>query len=452
MPLAKLIRSTPFRLAALYAGIFLLSLFAGNVSAYRMVAAYLYERLDSHVMERFREIEAAYTTQGVEGAATMIENHAPAILRKETLYLLRDPAGEMVAGNFDLPEVPVGFQTFESSGPGGEVTNYRLYGSSLGRYELVVGVSYEDTDRLRQIAVISFGWATAVILAAGLGAGALLAFRTRRRIAELSETMRSVGGGQLGVRLPVSSRLDDVDTLASEVNVALEQLEASVIALKQVTTDIAHDLKTPIGRLVLTLESALDQSGGGMLEREPVEAALAEVLQISGTFDALLRISQIEAGARRDRFEPFELRLVIEEAVEVHGPVAEEAGKQLRRLPDTDQAAFRITGDIDLLRQLCANLIANAIRHTPTGTEILISSGMDNGRPYLLVADNGPGIPEAERKKVFERFYRLEKSRTTDGSGLGLSMVKAVADLHGARVVLADRSPGLSIVVFFPQA
>jgi signal transduction histidine kinase len=452
MPLARLVRSTPFRLAALYVGLFLVSLLAGNVSAYRMVAAYLYERLDSHVMERFREIDVAYSARGVEGAATMIENHAPALVRQETLYLLRDPGGEVVAGNFSLPEVFRGFKTFEASASNGKTTSYRLYGSALGDHELVVGVSYEDTDRLRQIALVSFGWASAIVLGAGLGGGAFLAFRTRRRIAELSERMKSVGGGKLGVRLPVSSRTDDIDTLASEVNVALEQLEASMSAMKQVTTDIAHDLKTPIGRLVLTLESALEKSDGGILQREPLEAALAEALQISATFDALLRISQIEAGARRDRFRQVELRQIVDEAVEVHGPVAEEAGKELRRLPDTDPGTFGVVGDIDLLRQLCANLIANAIRHTPTGTEILIAAGKENGRPYLLVADDGPGIPEAERKNVFERFYRLDKSRTTDGSGLGLSMVKAVADLHGARVVLADRAPGLSIGVVFPEA
>lgn len=452
MRLGKLARSTPFRLAALYVLLFLLSLSGGNVVAYNMVAAYLYERLDSHVMERYREIQSAYEARGVDGAAAMIGSHGPAIRGQETLYLLRSAEGDFLAGNFRVPPVPMGFSTFTAEDEGGSSTNYRLYRGGLGDQELVVGVSYDDTNRLRWIALVSFGWATAIVLGAGLGGGAVLAFRTRRRIAVLSETMKLVGEGRLGTRLPVSAREDDLDTLAVDVNSALEQLEASVAAMKQVTTDIAHDLKTPIGRLYLTLEEAIEKTGNDPAARAVLETAVEEVIQISGTFEALLRISQIEAGARRKNFTPVRLDHLVEEMLEIHQPIAEEAGKKLSLLPGSHQFISEVSGDQDLLRQMCANLLANAIRHTPQGAKITMAFGHEQDRPFLIVADNGPGIPEAEREKVFKRFYRLEKSRTSEGTGLGLSLVKAVADLHGAHIVLTDRSPGLAVRVVFPPA
>ena len=453
MRLGKLARSTPFRLAALYVTLFLVSLSGGNVVAYNMVAAYLYERLDSHVMERYREIQSAYEVRGVEGAAAMIGSHGPAIRGQETLYLLRGRGGDFLAGNFRVPSVPAGFSTFTAEKEGGNDTNYRLYKGQLGEQELVVGVSYDDTNRLRWIALVSFGSATAIVLGAGLGGGAFLAFRTRRRIAVLSETMKLVGEGRLGTRLPVSPRDDDLDALAVDVNLALEQLEASVAAMKQVTTDIAHDLKTPISRLYLTLEDAIEKSEGDAPAKARLEMAIAEVLQISGTFEALLRISQIEAGAKRRRFARVRLDQLLEEMLEIHQPIAEEEGKKLNLLPQRGgMHPTEILGDQDLLRQMCANLIANAIRHTQRGAKIGLACGHERGWPFIVVADNGPGIPEGEREKVFKRFYRLEKSRTTEGTGLGLSLVKAVADLHDAQIVLTDRSPGLAVRVVFPIA
>jgi signal transduction histidine kinase len=452
MPLGRIARSTPVRLAGFYLILFLLSLAGGNIVAYNMVAAYLYERLDSHVMERYREIQSAYEARGVDGATAMIGSHGPAIRGQETLYLLRGQDGDFLAGNFRVPSVPAGFSTFTAKDDGGNDTNYRLYKGRLGDQELMVGVSYDDTNRLRWIALVSFGSATAIVLGAGLGGGAFLAFRTRRRIAVLSETMKLVGEGRLATRLPVSPRDDDLDALAVDVNSALAQLEASVAAMKQVTTDIAHDLKTPISRLYLTLENAIEQSDGDAATKARLETAIAEVLQISGTFESLLRISQIEAGAKRRGFAHVRLDQLLEEMLEIHLPIAEEAGKHLSLLPGRDRPRSSVFGDHDLLRQMCANLIANAIRHTPKGTRIALAFGREQDRPFLLVADNGPGIPEEEREKVFKRFYRLEKSRTTEGTGLGLSLVKAVADLHGARILLTDRSPGLTVRVVFPPA
>jgi signal transduction histidine kinase len=439
-------RSTSLRLAGFYMALFLFAYLGANVVAYNLVASYLYERLDSHVLERFREIEAAFAARGLEGATAMIESHGPAIRGEETLYILREANGSVLAGNSDLVAAP-GFSTVEVVDH--QPTSYRLYRQALGPNDLTVGVSYDDTNRLRSITLTSFGWATAVVLVIGLGGGAILAFKTRRRIAYLSEAMQRVGAGELSRRLPISSGKDDIDALAEEVNVALGQLEASVDAMKQVTTDIAHDLKTPIGRLYLLLESAHDRLATDT-DRAMIATAMEEVRMITGTFDALLRISQIEAGARRDRFTIIDVGEIIEGLLEIYGEIAADEGQTLRSVPRRRAEELRVFGDAELLRQMLANLVLNAIRHAPRGSRIDIASFANDGRVCIAIADNGPGIPAVERQNVFNRFYRLEKSRTSQGSGLGLSLVKAIAELHGAVISLADNHPGLLVKVIFP--
>lgn len=442
-------RSTSFRLATLYVSLFLVSFFVANLVAYQMIVSFLYERLDSHVMERYREIEASFDARGMEGAISMIASHGPAIRDQETLYSLTDGNGALVEGNFDISGAPPGFSTLTPRVATGAVSNYRIFSRPLGNYGLAVGVSYDDTNRLRDIALLSFGLATSIVLAAGLGGGTALALTARRRIARLSEIMKAVGSGELSARLPVSSRKDDIDALAAEVNLALEQLQGSVEAMKQVTTDIAHDLKTPIGRLYLVIEAALEGLGDKAVTKQNLEEALQEVEQITRTFDALLRISQIEAGARKAKFVRIGLSAFLHEVFEIYAPIAEDAGRHLhlqhQETPDTS-----ITGDLELLHQMCANLLGNAIRHTHLGAEINIGCSVSAGHPTITVSDNGPGIPVEERQSVFKRFYRLEKSRTSEGSGLGLSVVRAIADLHGAEVKLEDNYPGLIVRVSFP--
>ncbi|MGO4839108.1 sensor histidine kinase, partial [Rhizobiaceae sp. 2RAB30] len=197
--------------------------------------------------------------------------------------------------------------------------------------------------------------------------GALLAFRTRRRIAGLSEKAKAVGAGELATRLPISRRRDDLDALAAEINVALAQLEASVNAMRQVTTDIAHDLKTPISRLYLVLEEARDAASAGADVVPNLEEALNDVVLITATFEALLRISQIEAGARKGRLSRVDLRSLVEELHEIYAPIVEDSGRSLRLI---EAESLLVTGDFELLRQMCANVLDNAIRHTGAGAVI----------------------------------------------------------------------------------
>jgi len=448
MPAGSFLKSTAVRLAMIYIALFVVASLGANIAAYQMVVRFLDERLNSNVMERYREIAAAFDARGLQGAVQMIDSHGPAIRGQETMYTLRDPSGELIAGNAHFSSVPTGFSILQPDDQHDSGSHYKLFNGPLGPNKLIVGISYGDTEELARIVLVSFGWATVIILSIGMAGASILAFRTRRRISSLTEIAHGIGHGELARRLPVSSRMDEIDILSAEVNVALARLESSVAALKQVTTDVAHDLKTPIARTFLVLEDALNSN---VIEdmKAGVEAALAELRSVSDTFDALLRIAQIESRSRTARFAVFDLSELVHDIYEIYEAIAVEDGFNL-----TIRGAARgcwIDGDPDLIRQLLTNLLANSMRHAPAGSKIWIGTSRHDGHVFLSVADNGPGIASEERIRVFDRFYRLEKSRTTTGSGLGLSLVKAIAELHGASATLSDNAPGLRVTVQFQE-
>lgn len=437
--------STPFRVSIAYILLFMLAYLGANLVAARLVLNFLDSRLTSVAEERYREIETAYTGRGLAGAIAMINSHGPAIRGEETIYTLRDPSGVMLAGNTALTNIPPDAISVQL--PQGEAwSTYKLVQGKLGDNGLIVGINSGGSDELARIVLISLAWTTAIVFMVGLGGAALLRYRMRRRIILLSETAHAIGHGELSQRLPISPQRDEIDVLCSEINVALAALEASVGVMKQVTTDIAHDLKTPISRTFLVLEEAL-QADSLEAARAAIEAGLAELQLIADTFEALLRIARIEAGSRRSRFAPVDLNSVMHDICDAYEASAADSGYQLscRAGP----AAAMIMGDANLIRQMLANLVANAMQHTPVGTEIRLRVASRPGAVLLGVFDNGPGIPPSERQRVFDRFYRLEKSRTTSGTGLGLSLVKAIAELHGATIELRDNGPGLAVLVRF---
>ena len=244
---------------------------------------------------------------------------------------------------------------------------------------------------------------------------------------------------------------DDLDQVAEQINDTLNHLQRLIARVDQSSTDIAHDLKRPIGRLRQRLDVALRTATGVPEFRREISASLEEIDTIVETFEALLRIAQIEAGARRERFRRVDLRSLLTEVTEIYRPVVDDAGDELVvELSQSDSNL--VNGDGELLIQLFVNLIENAIRHCPRGTMIRVTlEGDPVGGLRVVVSDNGPGIPPNERDKVFHRLYRLEKSRSTPGSGLGLSLVAAIAELHGARLALGDNNPGLIVQIDFPR-
>jgi signal transduction histidine kinase len=445
---SSFLRSTALKHAAAYMMLFAVANLSANLIAHRMVLNFLDDRLNASVLERFREISSAFDVGGVAAAVTMIKSHGPAIRGEESVYNLRDPGGRLLAGNVELPQAGKGFSSLNPARSDDGALAYKLYRGDLGDYALTVGVSYKDTDRLTRIVTTSFGWATAISFGLGTGGAILVAGRLRRRVRRLVRVAHAIGNGELALRLPVSRQDDEVDHLAKELNGAIGQLESSVTALKQVTTDIAHDLKTPLGRVFLMLDESL-QAQDAESGRAFTSAALSELAGISTTFDALLRIAQIEARDRRTNFRFFDLQTLLADIHDAFRPIAEDDGYILHL--ECDGAAI-VFGDADLIRQLCVNLLTNALRHTPPGTTIEIASRLTSSHVHLVISDNGPGIPDRERGKVFDRFYRLDKSRNSPGTGLGLSLVKAIGELHGGTVALSDNTPGLVCTVRLPSA
>jgi signal transduction histidine kinase len=247
-------------------------------------------------------------------------------------------------------------------------------------------------------------------------------------------------------RLPISGSGDELDRMATAVNGVLDRLAAVIETTRQVTTDAAHDLKTPMTRLRHRLAEAEGASPSEV--KAMLGAAARDAEQIVATFDALLRIAQIEAGARRPRFDRVDLSDVLETVADAYGPDAEQAGQHLETMV---APSLHVTGDRDLLIQAFANLVENAIRHAGKGAAIAVKATTRNSIVEAMVSDTGPGVPAADRERVLGRFVRLEASRSTPGTGLGLTLVKAIADLHNADTVLGDNEPGLRVTIAFSR-
>ena len=256
--------------------------------------------------------------------------------------------------------------------------------------------------------------------------------------------------GQLERRVPTTGTdSDDLARMADEINRTIAQLQKMVDSQKQISADIAHDLRTPMQRLRQRLDVLLNAPDLTRENREVAEQAVEIADDLIEIFHALLRIAQIEAGQRSVRFAATPLAPILARIEDAYGPVAEENDQTLV-FGIEDQDAM-VLGDQHLLTQMIANLVENALRHSPPGTRIEVTLARSDNSVLLKVSDNGPGIPAEERDKVFRRFYRLEKSRTTPGNGLGLSMVRAIAELHSAEVTMSDNNPGLRVLLRFQQ-
>ncbi|TGS37402.1 MULTISPECIES: ATP-binding protein [unclassified Mesorhizobium] len=448
----RLLRSTPFRLALTFAFLFMLAFVLAGAIVYQMMSADLAEQLDDTIKETYAVIASAYADNDPKELVETVESHATLSPKKEQLFSLTDSAGNRLAGNFTAAGLPDGFSMFGAEMPGLPAgTEYRAYSGSVGANTLTVAFSLSETEELETIMLMSFGWATLIITGLAVTGGALLASRVQRRLDGIAATMVDVSHGRLDTRIPLTGKDDDIDIVSSQVNAALDRLSALVEGMKQVSADIAHDLKTPLNRLQMILESAADKAARRQDVSDDLADARSEGHQINETFDALLRIAQIEAGARKARFTDVDLGEILRTIAEIYTDVAEDDGKVLSPT-QLNEMVDRVHGDRELLTQMVANLVENTLRHCPAGTSIELAVTRRGDRVLASVADNGPGIPAGEREKVFQRLYRLDHSRSTPGSGLGLSLVRAIADLHGATIALEDRKPGLAVVVSFPKA
>lgn len=450
MPRADLLKSSGFRISVLFLGVFLLAAAIAGSAAFLVISGELRARHERNVEQEYALFADLYRTAGLADLVATLGAHIAATEGPDRIFLLLDADGRPLATNIAAPTEPLPDLGEVSAARLGITADYTYFVKSgkLGPLTLVVGSSAEDISEVEEVFYAGAFWAALVLVVISLAGGVALSTRVNRRIAEISSALQQISDGRFDVRIPKSGSGDDIDRIATLMDEATARLGAAVETNRQISTDIAHDLKTPMNRLRIGIERALENIEAG----RPVAAELAEIdgesHSILSTFDALLRIAQIESGARKARFGRLDVGAILANVGEFYEAHAEDLGTTLT--VDVADALPPVSGDRELLSQLVANLVENALKHTAAGARIACRAANVAGGVSIIVADDGPGIPEPERDKVLRRLYRLEKSRTTPGSGLGLSMVKAIADLHGARLTLGDNAPGLVVTVTFP--
>jgi signal transduction histidine kinase len=450
------LKRTPIRLAAAFTILFALTVVALFAVLYLTLSAELAANIRQRVEETSNALVAIDAEKGFDALAVVVENEAKSVRQFNSIFLLRRADGAFQAGNIQNVRVFKGWGVLDRAwlpmvaGKGDPDDRFYAVWRPVSKGQLLVGWSDRDVREVQRYLLHGLGWGLAATILFVVGFAGLLAHRAQRKIGVFASTLAEVGQGNIGRRVPLAGSGDDLDHVALQINAMLDHLQKLIENVNQASSDIAHDLKKPIGRLRRRLEVALSSRGDEEAMRGRVEEALIELDSIVETFEALLRITQIEAGARKSRFCEVDLGSLLIDVADVYEPVAEESGDRLQCTVSADAKA-NVHGDRELLTQLFANLIENAIRHSPKGTRIGVDLLAKHDEHVAVVWDTGPGIPEHERANVFRRLYRLERARTTPGCGLGLNLAAAIAELHGASVELKDNKPGLRVGVSFPK-
>ena len=445
----KLVRTSSFRLTLLYAGLSALSFLVLFGVVLWSTTSYMDRQIDVTVTTELSEIQAD-AGGGIERLRGIVQDlsaRSPGYF-----YLLQDTQGQVLAGNMAAMQPLPGVREWPSADQPGVHGSTGIRGRGVllpGGAYLFVGLNTHQLHEMREMVVRSFLSGLGAVMALALIGGALMSVAVLRRIETVSQTSRDIVGGDLSRRIPVSGSGDEFDHLATSLNTMLDRIQALMENLRQVSTDIAHDLRTPLTRLRQRLELAQRDFGDARSVEAVFGATLHDLDGILETFGALLRIAQIESGARKAGFAKVDLAELLRTVIEIYQTALEDKNQTLRQ--DIGDGLL-VKGDRELLTQLFANLLENASRHSPAGAAVRLSARRQGPTVEVIVADNGPGIPAALRAKVLQRFYRLESSRTTPGNGLGLSLAAAVADLHDSPLELDDNQPGLRIRLCLPAA
>jgi len=454
----RLIGTHAFRLAALYFLVFAASVLGVLLFVYWTSADFVERQTEATLDAEITGLAEQYAQRGLSGLIQIVAARSAGDRGDAMIYLVTDPDGKPLAGNIAAwpAGVPIhsawlsfALERVVNGRPELHPARGRLF-VIPGGYRLLVGRDVSDGAAFRGQVRATLLWAGLIALGIGVIGGTVMSRNLLRRVEQVNRTSERVMAGNLSDRVPLRGTSDEFDQLAANLNRMLDQIERLMTAMREVTDDVAHDLKTPLSRLRTRLERALvapseASSAAGSAQNEAIRAAIEEADRLLATFNALLRIAELESGARHDQTEPLDLSEVARSAAELYEPVAEEKGFTLKVLAEP---GVRIRGDRHLLSQALANLLDNAIKYAGGGAlELRVFS--ENGQAVLEVADRGPGIPEADRQSVFDRFVRLEPSRTTPGNGLGLSLVRAIAHRHGGSVTLDDNDPGLRIRLKF---
>ena len=448
----SLFRSLAFRVVVVYVALFALSTGALVAFTYWNTERALDAETDQVIEAEITGLAEQYQRQGLAGLTDVIISRS--IRGNRGLYLLTDRNRRAIAGNLDgWPSVkaqPGNFIEFDYQRRiGGDLETRRARGrifALMGGFNLLVARDVHERYETQRLLTTTLPWSVGLMLLLGLAGGALMSRNLLTRLDSINNTSHEIMEGDLSRRVPVTGSGDEFDTLATNLNGMLERIERLMHGLREVTDSVAHDLRTPLNRLRNRLEGTLMRMSESPQSAE-IEAAVAETDRLIGTFNALLLIAEAEAGAVREAMAMVDMRVIVEGVAELYEPVAEEKGIKFELAPS---GAVQIEGNKSLISQALANLIDNAIKYTPPGGHVRVAVEETSEGAALSVSDNGPGIPDADRGRVLDRFVRLEASRNSPGTGLGLSLVAAVARLHDAKLELADNAPGLKATLLFP--
>jgi signal transduction histidine kinase len=460
--LGKLLRTTAFQLTLVYLVVF--ALFAAFLVGYfalntrRLINEQIVGTVDTEVTA----LTDQYNQAGIRRLVVIVDvrSRRPG----SSLYLVTTPTGEGLAGNVGSLEpgilerqgwVETAYRRLdepESAEHNALVRVVRLPGG----IRLLVGRDLDERERMFHIVAVAGRWSVALVVVLGVLGGIFVSRRVHNRVEAMTATAQTIMAGDLSGRLSVTGSGDEFDRLALNLNGMLERIESLMHGLKEVTDNVAHDLKTPLTRLRNRCEAALRTATTDADYRRALEETIEESVGLIRTFDALLMIARAESGEIRDGMAEFDIADVARDVGELYEPLAEDKGLTLQI--DAKEHAT-VKGNRELVSQALANLVDNAIKYAAPGAKalngeragIVVETSADKDQIMLSVSDHGPGIPAGDRSRVVERFVRLEQSRTEPGSGLGLSLVSAVARLHGGELKLEDNAPGLTARIALPR-
>ena len=456
MLLAKTLRSTTFKLALISIAAFGAVVIALFGYVYWSTTTFVLSRSDSVIEAEQAMLRRTYDTSGRDGLIRAIDQRKAAAPVEGAVYLLASESFVPVAGN--LREWP---SALDVANKWGEFTSTALTPDASASRSLIrakweifpdgshllVGRDISDLDRFADKIYAALVFTILLILMLAAAASVSVTRRTVGRIESINATSRSIMESGLGRRIPLRGTQDEWDHLAQNLNSMLERIEGLMAEVKQVTENVAHDLRTPLTRMRGRLEKAgIDKSAA---DHDPslISETIADLDDVLRMFSSLTRISQVEATDRKVAFRRVNLVEIATGVAELFDAAAESKGGRVEIIGDK---LVHISADRDLLFDAISNLVDNAIKHGREGGIVIVSVEQKDSEAVLSISDDGPGIPPDEFEHVFKRFYRLERSRSMPGNGLGLSLAAAVARLHGARIALSDNTPGLKVELQFP--
>lgn len=404
-------------------------------------------QLDATVTDEAHSLQNEYTSGGdTELAKEIAEREAPSS-STTMLYAVFAPNGRRLYGSLLTNRPAPGLHPIRFYDPTEGPDEARAITIDLSPKErLVVAIDDDWLDEIEKLIVVIFSLAFAGSIVVGFGGALVFGSYLQRRIQSISSSAEAIVRGDIRRRMPVGPRGDEFDQLASTLNRMLDQIEGLLENLRQVSTDIAHDLRTPLARLRNSLERGTIGQGE---PQELVADAIGQLDQVLSLFAAILRVAEVESGETKRFFGPVDLTAMLTDLAESYAPAFEDNGRTLLWSIEPDLEA---EGDRELLAQAMINLLENAQRHTPSDAIVRMSATSAGSMVFMQVADNGPGVPKGDLDRVTKRFARLETSRNTPGHGLGLSLVAAVAKLHGGRLELRQLAQGLSATVQIPRS